>query len=820
MILRWTQGLLLMFFSTFHDCIGTTEKEKIVGIAGFKVALPCNITPPSPNDELLLILWYRGDTSNPLYTMDARRGVTNHTRHSSADGLSGRAYFSIVDRPAVLILEPVYAADAGTYKCRVDFRIARTRYSKAELSVIVPPKKPIITDGKENVLESLIGPYNEGDSLTLVCESEGGNPPSSVIWWRDSMIVDDSFHTVSQSIVQNIFVIKTLNRRHLMATFSCQASNNNQSPPVSTTVTIDMNFKPLAVWIENSNRPLSTQKPSKLVCIGIGSRPTAQLTWWIGGKKLESAKKTSPFDDNHSENKTISVLILKPNIEDNGRYLSCRAENPLIPKSEIESGWKLDVHYIPQLTLRLGSKLRHSHIQEGNDVYLECKIRSNPPSSEIVWRFDGHELSTNTSAGIIISNQSLVLQKVKRSNRGHYTCSALNSEGRGESNTVFLRVQYKPQCKNDQRFLYGTSKNEAVNVSCGVEADPPDVRFRWKFNNSGHVVDIQNYYQENSRSLATYTPRTQYDYGSLLCWATNAAGSQDIPCVFSIIPAGAPDPPKNCTVVNKSESSFRIECLEGYNGGLPQYFTMEVRDKYLESVLLNLTTKQPVFTVDGLRSGKTFVVTISSVNVRGRSHRVMLKPNTLHVPETLTHKDAKWSAKVSPVLIVLSGLTGGLLLVVIIVFLILRYRNSNGHQSKEGILKNDTIPNRYGKNDHNFTDMSSQKCPDIIPGENQLRNFSRYEDFKKDYDSRVEDNWPDKDTIAPDTCRSQVLEMVPPRPSSVSVAEGHQTLLKTQFFRSPVEKPSLTENISSPVCIHLTTNKSEAELTLVTRETD
>ncbi|XP_022245374.1 nephrin-like isoform X3 [Limulus polyphemus] len=729
MILRWTQGLLLMFFSTFHDCIGTTEKEKIVGIAGFKVALPCNITPPSPNDELLLILWYRGDTSNPLYTMDARRGVTNHTRHSSADGLSGRAYFSIVDRPAVLILEPVYAADAGTYKCRVDFRIARTRYSKAELSVIVPPKKPIITDGKENVLESLIGPYNEGDSLTLVCESEGGNPPSSVIWWRDSMIVDDSFHTVSQSIVQNIFVIKTLNRRHLMATFSCQASNNNQSPPVSTTVTIDMNFKPLAVWIENSNRPLSTQKPSKLVCIGIGSRPTAQLTWWIGGKKLESAKKTSPFDDNHSENKTISVLILKPNIEDNGRYLSCRAENPLIPKSEIESGWKLDVHY-------------------------------------------------------------------------------------------------KPQCKNDQRFLYGTSKNEAVNVSCGVEADPPDVRFRWKFNNSGHVVDIQNYYQENSRSLATYTPRTQYDYGSLLCWATNAAGSQDIPCVFSIIPAGAPDPPKNCTVVNKSESSFRIECLEGYNGGLPQYFTMEVRDKYLESVLLNLTTKQPVFTVDGLRSGKTFVVTISSVNVRGRSHRVMLKPNTLHVPETLTHKDAKWSAKVSPVLIVLSGLTGGLLLVVIIVFLILRYRNSNGHQSKEGILKNDTIPNRYGKNDHNFTDMSSQKCPDIIPettvlsGENQLRNFSRYEDFKKDYDSRVEDNWPDKDTIAPDTCRSQVLEMVPPRPSSVSVAEGHQTLLKTQFFRSPVEKPSLTENISSPVCIHLTTNKSEAELTLVTRETD
>lgn len=99
---------------------------------------------------------------------------------------------------------------------------------------------------------------------------------------------------------------------------------------------------------------------------------------------------------------------------------------------------------VPQLVLRLGSKLRHFRIQEGNDVYMECDIRANPWVTEISWTFEGRELHTNVSAGLIISNQSLVLQRVQRTNRGHYTCSASNSEGMGESKPLYLSIQCKP----------------------------------------------------------------------------------------------------------------------------------------------------------------------------------------------------------------------------------------------------------------------------------------------------------------------------------------------------------------------------------------
>ena len=41
-----------------------------------------------------------------------------------------------------------------------------------------------------------------------------------------------------------------------------------------------------------------------------------------------------------------------------------------------------------------------------------------------------------------------------------------------------------------------------------------------------------------TRSILDYVPRTEMDYGSVLCWATNTVGRQSEPCVYHIIPAG------------------------------------------------------------------------------------------------------------------------------------------------------------------------------------------------------------------------------------------------------------------------------------------
>ena len=42
----------------------------------------------------------------------------------------------------------------------------------------------------------------------------------------------------------------------------------------------------------------------------------------------------------------------------------------------------------PTSIVRLGSSLNASNIKEGDDVYFECQVQSNPPPNRIIWKKD------------------------------------------------------------------------------------------------------------------------------------------------------------------------------------------------------------------------------------------------------------------------------------------------------------------------------------------------------------------------------------------------------------------------------------------------
>jgi hypothetical protein len=69
--------------------------------------------------------------------VDSReRNFSQAERWSDEHVFASRAYFMAERSPAELGVDHVKLTDAGVYRCRVDFKVAQTRNSKVNLTVI------------------------------------------------------------------------------------------------------------------------------------------------------------------------------------------------------------------------------------------------------------------------------------------------------------------------------------------------------------------------------------------------------------------------------------------------------------------------------------------------------------------------------------------------------------------------------------------------------------------------------------------------------------------------------------------------------------
>lgn len=122
--------------------------------------------PSASDDSVELILWYHNASVQPIYSVDARQTSNQpsasdsqqlvavhggeqgsasrlganllHAKHHAPAKLQARlkVKFNLPAERAYLIIDRVEPADFGQYKCRVDFKYARTRYQVSQLNVI------------------------------------------------------------------------------------------------------------------------------------------------------------------------------------------------------------------------------------------------------------------------------------------------------------------------------------------------------------------------------------------------------------------------------------------------------------------------------------------------------------------------------------------------------------------------------------------------------------------------------------------------------------------------------------------------------------
>ncbi|XP_038206654.1 neural cell adhesion molecule 1-like [Zerene cesonia] len=637
-----------------EDLVSTVDVDAVLGRTA---SLPCDVTPDGNEDRVYMVLWFRKSGGKPIYSFDVRgRSFNKALQWSDPAAFGPRAYFATVTRPVSLTLSSVQLDDEGVYRCRVDFKNSPTRNFQIRLTVIVPPHQMLLYDKSGADVSGVVGPLEEGSALVLVCEVRGGRPEPVVTWLIDGKPVQKYIGEKTDThVIVNRLEVQHLSREHLNTTFKCRATNTHLVPPQEKSVRLEMTLPPLSVSLLYRPQQLLAGSAATLQCVSEGSRPPALITWYKDNRSFEKERVTERANETWS----VSTLVFHPTPSDNGAFVKCVATNPRLPSKAIDDQLQLNVVYSPLVTLSLGSTLNPRDIKEGDDVYFECGVRANPREYRISWYHDDRPVIQNMTSGIIVSTRSLVLQKVTRQEAGKYSCRATNARGETASEPVKLRVQYAPVCGISSPRVVGAALHEALRVRCAVRADPADVTFLWQFNNSGESFNVSpaRYGTLNgSTSELQYTPASERDYGALTCRGTNSVGRQLQPCVFQIVPAARPAPPRNCSISSGNDSSWleevsreevtdslAVRCVTGYDGGLPQLLVLEALDSTTGVTRFNVTTNETngvaIFQIPAMvvwTSGSSLRFTVHSRNDKGASERVVLQALAYTDPERRT----------------------------------------------------------------------------------------------------------------------------------------------------------------------------------------
>uniref|UniRef100_A0A1B0DNE5 Uncharacterized protein n=1 Tax=Phlebotomus papatasi TaxID=29031 RepID=A0A1B0DNE5_PHLPP len=144
-------------------------------------------------------------------------------------------------------------------------------------------------------------------------------PQPEVRWLVNGLLVDDQYEQNSGDVIENRLMWPAIQRTDLNSVFTCQATNTLLAEPKESSYVLDI-YQP--------SGPLVADRRYEMTCVSTGSRPNAIITW---------------YKDDVLNNTTRSELIFVPSTEDDGKSITCRAENPNVNGLFLETSLKLDV---------------------------------------------------------------------------------------------------------------------------------------------------------------------------------------------------------------------------------------------------------------------------------------------------------------------------------------------------------------------------------------------------------------------------------------------------------------------------------------------
>eukprot|EP00092_Neocalanus_flemingeri_P012317 GFUD01013277.1.p1 GENE.GFUD01013277.1~~GFUD01013277.1.p1 ORF type:complete len:334 (+),score=72.65 GFUD01013277.1:208-1209(+) len=206
------------------------------------------------------------------------------------------------------------------------------------------------------------------------------------------------------------------------AVYQCQVGASGDTPPIRSGPARLTVMVPPGVPRIMQGEVMETVEGVETVleCTSSGGRPAGEIVWRDeDGKEIltNTITRTKKLPDMKTFD-TISVLRLKPQVQDDHKKIFCSVSSDIHP-SPISTMTKLRLKYKPRVKLSYNSEA----LNEGDSFTATCKVNAYPEHVEYSWYFNGQLIELEQT-------ESLTITKLTRKHEnGLVECQARNSVG-------------------------------------------------------------------------------------------------------------------------------------------------------------------------------------------------------------------------------------------------------------------------------------------------------------------------------------------------------------------------------------------------------
>ncbi|XP_037389730.1 B-cell receptor CD22-like isoform X2 [Pygocentrus nattereri] len=351
---------------------------------------------------------------------------------------------------------------------------------------------------------SVSSPQTDGNLFSATCTVRHSCPSSPPpVQWVGLSSVSNSL--ISTTFSEGLWTSVTraqfrANRLYHSSAVSCRATLNSKFI-YSTAVGLNVFYAPTDVKVGGADAGVVEGATISLTCTSKSKPEPTDYEWLVTQKGSTTTRRAS---------RTFSLGSVKRDTS-----VSCTARNS-VGRGQSESVL-LNVRYAPT-DVKVGGA--DAGVVEGATISLTCTSKSNPEPTDYEWL-----VTQNGSTTTHRASRTFPLGSVKRDTS--VSCTARNSVGRGQSNSVQLNVRYAPTDVKVGGADAGVVEGATISLTCTSKSNPEPTDYEWLVTQKGSTT--------THRASRTFPLGSVKRDTSVSCTARNSVGrGQSNPVLLNV----------------------------------------------------------------------------------------------------------------------------------------------------------------------------------------------------------------------------------------------------------------------------------------------